>query len=77
MAELRASNGQSENNYFKSLGFDYRYVAHGNDTEALIAALEEVKDITRPVVIHVHTLKGKGYALAEQNKEKISLVTAV
>ena len=70
LAELRASNGQSENNYFKSLGFDYRYVAHGNDTEALIAALEEVKDITRPVVIHVHTLKGKGYALAEQNKER-------
>ncbi|MCX4349827.1 MAG: 1-deoxy-D-xylulose-5-phosphate synthase [Alphaproteobacteria bacterium] len=70
LAELRASNGQSENNYFKSLGFDYRYVADGNDTEALIAALEEVKDITRPVVIHVHTLKGKGYALAEQNKER-------
>lgn len=69
LAELRASNGQSENNYFKSLGFDYRYVADGNDTEALIAVLEEVKDITRPVVIHVHTLKGKGYKPAEKNKE--------
>lgn len=70
LAELRASNGQAETNYFKSLGFDYRYVADGNDAEALIAVLQEVKDSSRPVVIHVHTLKGKGYALAEQNKEQ-------
>lgn len=70
LAELRACNGQAETNYFKSLGFDYRYVAEGNDVEALIAVLQEVKDSSRPVVIHVHTLKGKGYALAEQNKEQ-------
>lgn len=70
LAELRDSNGRAQNNYFKSLGFDYCYVADGNDTEALIAVLQEVKDSSRPVVIHVHTLKGKGYALAEQNKEQ-------
>ncbi len=70
LAELRASNGQAENNYFKSLGFDYRYVADGNDAEALISVLKDVKDINHPVVVHVHTLKGKGYALAEQNKEQ-------
>lgn len=70
LAELRDSNGRAQNNYFKSLGFDYCYVADGNDTEALIAVLQEVKDSSRPVVIQVHTLKGKGYALAEQNKEQ-------
>ena len=70
LAELRATNGQTENNYFKSLGFDYRYVADGNDAEALIAVLSEVKGINHPVVVHVHTLKGKGYAFDEQNKEK-------
>lgn len=69
LAELRASSGQAENNYFKTLGYDYHYVADGNDTEALIQTLEKVKDSSSPVVVHVHTLKGKGYALAEQNKE--------
>lgn len=69
LAELRASNGLATNNYFKTLGFDYRYVEAGNDSEALIATLQEVKDIDHPVVVHVHTLKGKGYAPAEQDKE--------
>lgn len=69
LAELRASKGQAENNYFKTLGYDYHYVAEGNDTEALIQTLEKVKDSASPVVVHIHTLKGKGYALAEQNKE--------
>jgi len=70
LAALRAGNGKAEDNYFKTLGFDYRYVADGNDVEALIAVLTDVRDINHPVVVHVHTLKGKGYALAEQNKEK-------
>ena len=70
LSALRASNGKAEDNYFKTLGFDYRYVADGNDVEALIAVLNEVKDSVRPVVVHVHTLKGKGYAPAEEHKEQ-------
>lgn len=67
--ELRDTNGKSERNLFKAMGLDYRFVADGNDTEVLIAALEEVKDIDHPVVLHVVTQKGKGYKFAEENKE--------
>ena len=69
-AELRRTNGAAENNLFKSMGLDYLYVNDGNDIEALIAAFEQVKDTTHPVVVHINTLKGKGYAPAEANKEK-------
>ena len=67
--ELRESNGQSDQNLFKAMGLDYRFVADGNDTEALIAAFNEVKDIGHPVVVHIVTQKGKGYRPAEENKE--------
>lgn len=67
--ELRDTNGKSERNLFKAMGLDYRFVADGNDTEALIAAFEEVKDIDHPVVVHIVTKKGKGYKFAEENKE--------
>lgn len=69
LAELRATNGKSENNYFKALGFDYLYVEQGNNIQALVAAFKQVKDSTKPVVVHIHTLKGKGLSFAEQNKE--------
>lgn len=69
-AELRRTNGAAENNLFKSMGLDYLYVNDGNDIEALIAAFEQVKDSNHPVVVHINTLKGKGYAPAEANKEK-------
>ena len=69
LRELRESNGESSNNIFKSLGLDYRFVADGNDLETLINVFEDVKDINHPIVLHVVTQKGKGYALAEQHKE--------
>lgn len=67
---LRETNGEAECNMFKALGFEYRYVAKGNDIEELIKTFKEVKDISRPIVVHIHTLKGKGYEFAEENKEK-------
>ncbi len=67
---LRDTNGKSENNIFKALGFDYLYVDNGNDIETLIKAFMEVKDTNHPTVVHIHTLKGKGYKQAEENKEK-------
>lgn len=67
--ELRETNGNAEHNLFKAMGLDYRFVADGNDTEALIAAFREVKDIDHPVVVHIVTQKGKGYKFAEEDKE--------
>ena len=67
---LRETGGKAECNMFKALGFDYRYVGDGNSVEALIGVFGEVKDTPRPTVVHVHTLKGKGYKFAEENKER-------
>ena len=67
--ELRDNNGQGSNNLFKAMGLDYCFVADGNDSEALIKAFNEVKDIDHPVVVHIVTKKGKGYKFAEENKE--------
>lgn len=67
---LRETNGQAECNMFKALGFDYHYVADGNSIKQMTAVLSSVKDTPRPTVVHIHTLKGKGYAFAEENKEK-------
>lgn len=67
---LRDSDGKCECNLFKAMGLDYKYVAEGNDIEALIDAFESVKDIDHPIVVHINTLKGKGYKPAETEKEK-------
>ncbi|MCR1927502.1 1-deoxy-D-xylulose-5-phosphate synthase [Enterococcus gallinarum] len=67
---LRDTNGQAENNFFKSLGFDYYYLADGNDLTALMHLFKQVKDSDHPVVLHIHTVKGKGFKFAEENREK-------
>ncbi len=67
---LRETNGQAECNLFRAMGLDYCYVQHGNDVADLIAAFEKVKDTKKPVVVHINTLKGKGYAPAEEHKEQ-------
>lgn len=69
LQELKDSNGKCECNFFKSMGFDYRYVEEGNNIQKLIEVFNEVKDIDHPIVVHLHTLKGKGLAVAEENKE--------
>lgn len=69
LALLRETNGKAECNLFRAMGLDYKYVADGNDVETLIKTFQEVKDINHPIVVHIHTEKGKGYAPAEQNKE--------
>lgn len=68
LADLRASNGTSQNNLFKAMGFDYRYVENGNDLPTLIETFNEVKDIQHPIVLHIHTEKGHGYQKATENK---------
>lgn len=67
---LRETNGQAECNLFKAMNLDYIYVDKGNDIASLIESFEKVKDTKKAVVVHINTLKGKGYAPAEQNKEE-------
>ena len=66
---LRETNGTAPNNLFRAMGLDYRYVADGNDCEALIAAFSAVRDSEKPVVVHIATQKGKGYKFAEEDPE--------
>ena len=67
---LRETNGQAECNLFKAMGLDYVYGDHGNDLRELIGAFKQVKDSKKPVVVHINTLKGKGYKPAEEHKEE-------
>ena len=67
---LRESNGQAENNIFKAFGLDYRYLDSGHDTTALVELFKSVKNIDHPVVLHIHTTKGKGLKYAEENRER-------
>ena len=67
---LRETKGQAACNFFRALGLDYVFVGDGNDTSELIGAFRRVKDSLHPVVVHICTLKGKGYAPAEQHTEE-------
>lgn len=69
LKQLRKTDGKCECNLFRSLNLDYKFVKNGNDIASVISALEEVKDIDHPVVVHIVTQKGKGYPIAEKNKE--------
>ena len=66
---LRKTRGEAERNFFKTFGLDYLYVNDGNDVHALIDAFNKVKNINHPIVVHINTVKGKGYRFAEENKE--------
>lgn len=70
LKELRENNGNAQNNLFRAFGYDYRFVKNGNDLREVITALKKVKNIGHPVVVHVCTIKGKGYGYAETHKEK-------
>ena len=67
---LRETGGKAECNIFRAMGFDYHYVAEGNDVAKLIEAFKSVKDTVRPTVVHIHTEKGHGFQPAVSNKER-------
>ena len=69
LKQLRETNGTCECNLFKAMGLDYIYVKEGNNLEKLIETFSKIKDIDHPIVVHINTQKGKGYKLAEENKE--------
>ena len=66
---LRETEGKTETNLFKAMGLDYIFVKDGNNLEELIEIFKKVKDINHPIVVHICTQKGKGYKLAEIDKE--------
>ncbi len=70
LKELRDTDGQNQCNFFKAMGLDYHYVKDGHDLEQLIDVFNKVKDTEHPVVVHIHTIKGKGFEFAEKNKEQ-------
>lgn len=69
LKQLKQSNGVIECNLFKAMGLDYTYVSDGNNLEQLIETFKKVKNIDHPIVVHINTQKGKGYKIAEENKE--------
>ncbi len=69
LKELRESNGHAKNNLFEAMGLEYHYLDDGHNIEELINLFESVKDIDHPVVLHIHTIKGKGLKYAEENRE--------
>ena len=69
LAELRATGGESQDNYFRSLGLDYRYLEDGHDVLAIESALSDLRGCDHPCVLHIHTKKGRGYAPAETDPE--------
>lgn len=66
---LRETDGKAPCNFFRALGFDYSFVRDGNDFNEIADALEKAKDTDHPMVIHMCTVKGKGYQFAESYKE--------
>lgn len=69
LKKLRDSNGETRENPFTAMGFDYRYVADGNDIKSMIEAFKAVKDVDQPILLHINTLKGKGYKPAIDEEE--------
>lgn len=56
--------------FFEALGFQYYGPIDGHNFDELIPALQNVKDLKGPVLLHVKTEKGKGYAFAEKDIDK-------
>lgn len=70
LRKLRETNGIAGDNLFRAMGLDYRYLEDGHDTAKLVELFESVKDIDHPVVLHIHTIKGKGLPYAEKDRER-------
>lgn len=66
---LRETKGKAACNFFQALGFEYFFVSDGNDFYEIADVLKKAKDTDHPIVIHMCTVKGKGYQFAEEDKE--------
>ena len=55
---------------FEELGLEYIGPINGHNLKELINAFNLAKSMQKPIVVHTHTLKGKGYSLAEGHLEQ-------
>ena len=55
-----------DSSMFESMGFSYMGPVDGHDVEALTQSLQWAREQRCPVLLHVRTVKGKGYSLAEE-----------
>ncbi|MDD5371813.1 MAG: 1-deoxy-D-xylulose-5-phosphate synthase [Sulfurimonas sp.] len=55
---------------FEEMGIDYIGPVNGHNLASLVEILQKAKDLKKPVIVHVQTLKGKGYQIAEGKEEK-------
>ena len=55
---------------FEDMGFTYLGPIDGHDLDRLVHVLEWAKELRGPVLVHVNTVKGKGYPFAEQNPDR-------
>ena len=56
-----------QQNIFEGLDIRYFGPIEGHDVKALIKVLNEIKDMSGPKLLHIHTVKGKGYKPAEES----------
>ena len=56
-------------NMFNDMGFEYFGPVDGHDVEKLTWQLKQARDLKKPVILHVITQKGRGYAPAEANPD--------
>ena len=69
LKDLRKSGGKLENNLFRCLQFDYRFLDDGHDIGRMVELFREVSGVGRPTVLHICTVKGKGLPYAEADRE--------
>ena len=55
---------------FEALGFRYFGPVNGHNVGQLVNLFEKIKDLNGPILVHVHSEKGKGYKPAEDNSQK-------
>ena len=56
--------------FFEELGLEYIGPVNGHNIKDLISAFNVAKSMKKPVIVHVQTIKGKGYEIAEGPQEK-------
>ena len=60
-------NSLYHSNWFEEMGFSYLGPLDGHDLHKLVSVLETAKKMRRPALVHINTVKGKGYEYAERN----------
>ena len=69
-SRLHESATDAADNLFKAIGFDYFGPFDGHDVNQLIQVFNALKQRKRPRLIHIYTVKGKGFAPAEADQIK-------